>query len=113
MRSGTRRTPRPGGRAPPTRPPTPACCRPTYPAIKAAEPEATVLLGGLTGNDYTFLEGVYAAGGKGYFDAVGVHTDTACNILSPYTFLRGGDNRMLADSFLAYREVHCGDGRQR
>ena len=77
-----------------------------YPAIKNANPNATVVLGGLTGNDYTFLQSVYQAGGKGYFDAVGVHTDTACDVLSPYEFLRGADNRMIADSFLAYREVH-------
>jgi Cellulase (glycosyl hydrolase family 5) len=78
-----------------------------YPAIKAADPSATVVLGGLTGNDYEFLEGVYAAGGKGSFDAVGVHTDTACDKLSPYDFLRGAGNRLIADSFLAYREVHA------
>jgi hypothetical protein len=77
-----------------------------YPAIKSADPSAEVVLGGMTGNDFEFLEGVYAAGGKGYFDAVGVHTDTACNKLSPYEFLRGADGRMIADSFLAYREVH-------
>ena len=81
--------------------------RATYPAVKAAEPQATVVLGGLTGNDYEFLEGVYQAGGKGYFDAVGVHTDTACNVLSPYSFLRGANNRLVPDSFLAYREVHA------
>jgi hypothetical protein len=79
----------------------------TYPAIKAADPSATVVLGGLTGNDYEFLEGVYQAGGKGSFDAVGVHTDTACNKLSPYDFLRGEGNRLIPDSFLAYREVHA------
>jgi hypothetical protein len=79
----------------------------TYSAIKAAEPSATVVLGGLTGNDYEFLEGVYQAGGKGSFDAVGVHTDTACNKLSPYEFLRGAGNRLVPDSFLAYREVHA------
>jgi len=79
----------------------------TYPAVKAFDPSASVVLGGLTGNDYPFLEGVYAAGGKGSFDAVGVHTDTACNVLSPYSFLRGIDNRMIPDSFLAYREVHA------
>lgn len=78
-----------------------------YPAIKAADPSATVVLGGLTGNDYEFLEGVYQAGGKGSFDAVGVHTDTACNKLSPYEFLRGAGNRLITDSFLAYREVHA------
>jgi len=79
----------------------------TYPAIKTAEPNATVVMGGLTGNDYPFLEGVYQAGGKGYFDVVAVHTDTACNVLSPYEFLRGAGNRMIPDSFLAYREVHA------
>ena len=79
----------------------------TYPAIKAADPKATVVLGGLVGNDYPFLEGVYAAGGKGYFDAVGVHTDTACNIASPYEFVRGAGDRLIPDSFLAYREVHA------
>lgn len=78
-----------------------------YPAIKAADPSATVVLGGLTGNDYEFLEGVYQAGGKGYFDAVGVHTDTACDKLSPYEFLRGQNDRLVTDSFLAYREVHA------
>jgi hypothetical protein len=79
----------------------------TYPAVKSADPSAAVVLGGMTGNDYSFLEGVYQAGGKGSFDAVGVHTDTACNILSPYRFLRGEDGRMIDDSFLAYREVHA------
>ncbi len=79
----------------------------TYPVVKAADPSATVVLGGLTGNDFQFLEGVYAAGAKGSFDAVGVHTDTACNKLSPYEFLRGPEDRLLADSFLAYREVHA------
>jgi hypothetical protein len=80
--------------------------RAVYPAVKSASPAASVVLGGLTGNDYEFLEAVYRAGGKGYFDVVGVHTDTACNDLSPYEYLRGPDNRMIADSFLAYREVH-------
>jgi hypothetical protein len=78
-----------------------------YTAVKSADPSATVVLGGLTGNDYNFLEGVYQAGGKGYFDAVGVHTDTACNVNSPYTFLRNPDGRLEPDSFLAYREVHA------
>src|ERR1035437_6854759 len=33
-----------------------------YPAIKSSDPNATVLLGGLTGNDYAYLQQVYAAG---------------------------------------------------
>ncbi len=79
----------------------------TYPAVKGGDPSATVVLGGLTGNDFSFLQGVYQAGGKGSFDAVGVHTDTACNVLSPYSFLRGSDDRIIPDSFLAYREIHA------
>jgi len=79
----------------------------TYPVVKNADPGVTVLMGGLAGNDYPFLEGVYQAGGKGYFDAVAVHTDTACDVLSPYQFLREGNNRLSPDSFLAYREVHA------
>jgi hypothetical protein len=78
-----------------------------YPAVKLADPAAKVVLGGLTGNDYNFLEGVYQAGGKGYFDAVGVHTDTACDVNSPYAFLRDTDERLDPDSFLGYREVHA------
>ena len=84
-----------------------ALLRDTYPAIKAADPGATVLVGGLTGNDYPYLQALYADGAKGYFDAVGVHTDTACNISSPYEFLRTNDGHMIPDSFLAYREVHA------
>jgi hypothetical protein len=79
----------------------------TYRAVKAVEPNTMVVLGGLTGNDYDFLEGVYDAGGKGYFDAVAVHTDTACNTLSPYTYLRDIDNRIDPDAFLGFREIHA------
>jgi hypothetical protein len=78
-----------------------------YPAVKSADPAATVVLGGLTGNDYDFLEGVYKAGGKGYFDAVGVHTDTACDVNSPFAFLRDNDGQINEDSFIGYREVHA------
>jgi hypothetical protein len=81
--------------------------RAAYPAVKSADPAAKVVLGGLTGNDYNFLQGVYRAGGKGYFDAIGVHTDTACNVNSPYAFLRDTNERLDPDSFLGYREVHA------
>jgi hypothetical protein len=84
-----------------------ALLKATYPVIKAADPGATVLVGGLTGNDYPFLEALYQDGAKGSFDAVAVHTDTACNIVSPYTFLRENNGHMIPDSFLAYREVHA------
>jgi hypothetical protein len=52
-----------------------------YPALKAADPEAFVILGGMAtfgtdGVNYNardFLSGIYAAGGRNYFDGVGFH----------------------------------------
>jgi hypothetical protein len=57
----------------------------SYTAIKQADPHATVISGGLgplddglaSVNQLTFLQGMYAAGAKPYFDAVGYH---------PYSF---------------------------
>ncbi len=45
-----------------------------YPAIKKANPEAIVVLGGIAGAVTPFMEGVYKAGGKGYFDVMNLHT---------------------------------------
>jgi hypothetical protein len=58
-----------------------ALLKAAYPAIKAADPTATVISGGLSpaatdGTNYTppdFLAGIYANGGQGYFDAVANH----------------------------------------
>jgi hypothetical protein len=49
-----------------------------YEAIKAADPEAIVLNGGLTdgSNTTNFMASLYAAGGKNYFDAWSQHTYT-------------------------------------
>jgi hypothetical protein len=79
-----------------------------YPAIKSVDPSSTVVLGGLTGNDYEFLSELYADGAKGYFDAVAVHTDTICDVESPYDILRisQSDPRIDRWSFLGYRTVH-------
>jgi hypothetical protein len=80
--------------------------RTTYPAVKSADPATRVIVGGLTGNDATYLSGLYSAGGGGSFDTVAVHTDTACNIASPYRFLRDADGSIDQYSFLGYRGVH-------
>jgi hypothetical protein len=47
-----------------------------YPAIKGADPSATVVMGGVSRNDYGFLSGMYAAGAAPYFDAAAVHPYT-------------------------------------
>ena len=74
-------------------------------AVRAADPHTPVILGGLTGNDYRFLADVYRHGGRGSFDAVAVHTDTACNLGAPSGYLRDLDGHINQFSFLAYREV--------
>ena len=48
-----------------------------YQAVKSVDPNATVIMGGLSKSDFAYLEGVYRAGGRAYFDAVAVH---------PYTY---------------------------
>lgn len=45
-----------------------------YPAIKQAAPSATVLAGAVSQNDWRFVDGIYAAGGAGFFDAVSTHS---------------------------------------
>lgn len=77
-----------------------------YPAVKAVDPSIKVAFGPTTGNNYEYLEQAYAAGAKGSFDAVSVHTDTACNIRSPYEMYRE-NGRIGRFSFLGYREVRA------
>ena len=83
-----------------------ALLRASYPRIKAARPDVTVVTGGMVGNHYEFLQGIYAAGGGGNFDAVGVHTDTACLLTSPAEYYRDPNGRVGRYSFTGYREVH-------
>ncbi len=73
-----------------------------YPALKAADPSSFVVLGGMapTGDDgvnqtpQTFLTGVYAAGGKNYFDAVGHH---------PYLY--SGDDYWFSNAIPELRQI--------
>ncbi|MFA6473367.1 MAG: endo-1,4-beta-xylanase [Patescibacteria group bacterium] len=44
-----------------------------YAAIKEVDPTATVVTGGTAGVNYSFAKMLYTQGGKGYFDAIGVH----------------------------------------
>jgi hypothetical protein len=76
-----------------------------YPAVKAVAPTATVLFGGLAGNDYRYLARAYRAGARGLFDAVAVHTDIPCELRRPGRFVRDPNGRISRWSFLGYREV--------
>ncbi|MDT5018131.1 MAG: hypothetical protein QOD39_4291 [Mycobacterium sp.] len=82
--------------------------RAAYPRIKAADPGATVVLGGLaptisffsiTKNPVEFLNNVYAAGGGGSFDAVAYH---------PYLFTSNPDARFSAGKVNSPRSLYDG-----
>ncbi len=78
-----------------------------YTAVKRVDPEALIISGGLatTGagsetayGDLDFLQGMYDAGAKGYFDALGSH---------PYAYGRSPDERdMWGLSFARVEEQH-------
>jgi hypothetical protein len=77
-----------------------------YAAVKAAAPQVTVITGATTGNNYAWVEGLYARGAKGSFDGVAVHTDTACLTAGPDAFYRE-NGRLGRFTFLGYREVRA------
>jgi hypothetical protein len=75
------------------------------PQLRTADPSAKVILGPLTGNNYTFLQQIYNAGAASSFDVVAVHTDTACLVEPPSSFYRE-DGNVARFSFLGFRTVH-------
>ena len=64
-----------------------------------------MITGPTTGNNYDWIDGLYDNGAKGSFDAVGVHTDTACLDHGPDSFYREG-GEIGQYSFLGYQTVH-------
>jgi hypothetical protein len=72
--------------------------RVAYRAIKAENPRAQVLAGATSGSDVAFIDRLYAAGAKPYFDALSVHpytgshSPTACS--PPRRSLRCGVERI-------------------
>ena len=84
-----------------------ALLRSAYPAIKAVQPGDVVVTGGMVGNNMDFLAALYANGAQGSFDAVGVHTDTACLTSGPDAYYRDERGRVGRYTFSAYREVYA------
>jgi hypothetical protein len=77
-----------------------------YAAVKEADPAATVVFSPTIGNNFHFLQDAYNQGAKGHFDAMAVHTDTACLDRGPTSFYREPDGRIGQFAFLGYREVY-------
>jgi hypothetical protein len=89
-----------------------ALVKASYPVVKAADPDATIIAGALSQSDYAFTARLYQLGIKGNFDAYSIHPyseDTSplnprTGVDARYSFVRGvpavravmrdnGDNR--------------------
>jgi hypothetical protein len=81
-----------------------ALLKASYVAIKRVDPAAKVVFAPTTGNNYDFVAAAYAAGAKDHFDAMAVHTDTACLVAGPTEYYREND-RLARFVFLGYRTV--------
>ncbi|MDX6696707.1 MAG: polysaccharide biosynthesis protein PslG [Solirubrobacteraceae bacterium] len=84
-----------------------ALIKAAYPAIKKGDPAALVGTAGLVGNDYDYVNKLYAAGIKGNFDFLGIHTDTGCAFSDPRKADRDQNGKISRWAFTGYREVHA------
>ncbi|MBA2348543.1 MAG: cellulase family glycosylhydrolase [Solirubrobacterales bacterium] len=81
-----------------------ALLRAAHPAIKAADPEARIILGGLSKSDAKYLDGVYAAGGRPYFDIAAVHPYTG-SVDPEWCWNLPGTTTRAPDAFCGLEEV--------
>lgn len=75
-----------------------------YKAIKAVDPGATVVLGGLSKSDYDYLAKLYAAGARRYFDVVAVHPYTG-SVDPNWCWNEAGRAKLAKDAFCSIAEV--------
>lgn len=72
-----------------------------YEEIKAVDPDAVVLLGGLSGIPMGFIEGIYQAGGGAYFDVMNVH---------PYRYPQIPESPSLSEDLRQLRDLMAEHG---
>ncbi|HYX45150.1 MAG TPA: Calx-beta domain-containing protein, partial [Acidimicrobiales bacterium] len=75
-----------------------------YPAIKGADPSATVLLGGLSKNDWDYMTALYAAGAGPYFDVANVHPYTG-SVDPTWCWNQAGTTKPAKDAFCGIEEI--------
>ena len=73
-----------------------------YPAVKAGDPDAKVVFGGLAQSDYYYVTQAYKAGAKGYFDVMATHPYP--DRFAPTSVWYNG-TMPAVKTFVAYREV--------
>jgi hypothetical protein len=78
-----------------------------YPAVKHVDPTALVVYGGVSHNDYRFIEQSYAAAPNlgDYYDVMATHPYPTAANLPPERKWLDNDGRLAVKSFPAYREV--------
>jgi hypothetical protein len=83
-----------------------ALLKAAYAAGKQGDPGAQIGIGGLTGNNYGFVDQLYVQGAKGSFDFASVHTDNGCNLQDPREAYRDPNTGQVGRfSFTGYREL--------
>ena len=78
-----------------------------YPAVKSVDPSALVLYGGVSHNDYRFIEQSYAAEPNlgDYYDVMATHPYPTPATTTPEYTWRDSDGRLAVRSFSSYREI--------
>ena len=74
-----------------------------YQAVKAANPAAVVLMGGLSKGDHYYLQQLYAAGARPYMDVINVHPYTGT--VAPTECWTDRNGRKAVDAFCSIEEV--------
>jgi hypothetical protein len=72
-------------------------------AVKAANPAATVLMGGLSKGDHYYLDQLYAAGAKAYMDVINIHPYTGA--VGPTSCWNDSNGRKAVDAFCSIEAV--------
>ena len=81
-----------------------------YRGIKGGDPRALIVTGGTSGNDAGWIEKMYAAGARGYFDALGVHPYQEPANTPPDAPSRGIKYRLTSLPLVRAQMVRNGDG---
>jgi polysaccharide biosynthesis protein PslG len=81
-----------------------------YQGVKSADPHAMVISGGVSGNDAGWIAKMYAAGARGYFDALAVHPYQEPANIPPDTPSGGIKYRLTSLPLIHAQMVRNGDG---
>jgi polysaccharide biosynthesis protein PslG len=87
-----------------------ALVRAAYPAVKASDPAARVVLGGPINNNTGWLHAIYRAGAGGSFDVLATHPYMSPTDLPPEVLDPAGDNIFLLTHVAAVHELMVANG---